>query len=88
MKRKLIKIGKKYIFKIDEENRKVIGYLLHKDKKPTIRVIKCSKDDHWDPIIGIAVAKLRLDLTTPEHEYFPHPSSWSKTKKHIQESLK
>ena len=76
------KTGDKYVFLILEENRKVIGHLFEYGKSEAdviTRVIKCDAQDTWDPIIGIALVKLRLE--TSVNNRFDMPRGW----KHIKE---
>lgn len=61
-------------FVVDEPNRRVVGYYNignahHK------RVVKCAKQDTFDPVVGIALAFIRL-----YHASLPHPLGWKRFK--------
>jgi len=52
----------------------------HSDKA----VVRCSARDTWDPVVGIAVCKLKLDVRQMECFGIPETFGWPKFKNEIK----
>jgi len=50
----------KFKFYVDKERRRVSGIMYLGRDRVTAR-IRCSREDVWDPLIGISLCKLKLE---------------------------
>ncbi len=77
----------KYRFYVDKKRRRVSGIARTRDRRMTARV-KCSASDVFDPLVGIAVCRLKLDnklgfirVGSPlDDEHVPKRYGWPRLK--------